>query len=241
MPYSYFPNGQLKLDPEGTYTYDARGLVATRVVASGTYTFQYDQLGRNNILTYPDGHQRVQQYDSEGRIISRCYNYTGGPASRCYGATYDPVGNPVQMTDPEGTDTISYDGLDRVAQVSRSTGWMETYAYNALGALKVNAGVTLDDQRQVLGGPSGQTADAAIPNTFNAQPVTIDAEGKITSLSATPLTYDFHGAVQTVAGSGQILYDGFMRAVTSQGTQRSTRTTGTTGAASGNCRAARGM
>jgi len=56
----------------------------------------------------PDGHVRVQQYDQEGRITSRCYEYTGGLETRCYTASYDPVGNPVTMTDPEGTDTLTY-------------------------------------------------------------------------------------------------------------------------------------
>ena len=58
------------------------------------------------------------------------------------------------MTDPEGTDVIEYDALDRVVGVTRSMSGhadvVEQYAYNALGALKTNAGVAIDDQRPVL-------------------------------------------------------------------------------------------
>ncbi len=76
---TYFPNGDVKTDPQGIYTYDARGQVATRQVAGGTYTYQYDVMGRSYVLTYPDGHTRTQLYDGEGRLTSRCYAYSNGP------------------------------------------------------------------------------------------------------------------------------------------------------------------
>ncbi len=114
--YTYFANGKLKLriDVDGThdYAYDARGLLASITItptsgpAEGTYTFDYDALGRNNRLTFPDGHERVQGYDLEGRITSRCYTYSDASKTRCYTADSDPVGNPTRMIDPEGTDVI---------------------------------------------------------------------------------------------------------------------------------------
>jgi YD repeat-containing protein len=142
--YAYYPNGYLQTrtdaDGEHDYVYDARGLLETITIpGEGVYTFGYDQLGRNTQLTFPDGHVRVQQYDQEGRITSRCYEYTGSLETRCYTASYDPVGNPVTMTDPEGTDTLTYDALNRLMQVSRSTGGIEDYAFNTLGALSTTA------------------------------------------------------------------------------------------------------
>ena len=54
---SYVPSGvnagRVATDPQGAYTYDNRGLVKTRAVPAGTYTYGYDSLGRNNLLTYP--------------------------------------------------------------------------------------------------------------------------------------------------------------------------------------------
>jgi YD repeat-containing protein len=98
-------------------TYDARGLAQTLTVTppngaqSETWTFDYDAAGRSAHVTYPDGHVRAQLCDSEGRLVSRCYNY--GATSYCYTASYDPAGNPQTMTDPYGgTDTYLYDGLD---------------------------------------------------------------------------------------------------------------------------------
>jgi YD repeat-containing protein len=66
QPVTYLLNGDVASDPQGIYTYDARGLVHTRVVAAGTYTYAYDVLGRNSELTYPDGHTRTQAYDAQG-------------------------------------------------------------------------------------------------------------------------------------------------------------------------------
>ena len=71
--------------------------------------------------------------------------------NRCYMAEYDAVGNPTRMTDPEGADGLSYDGIDRLLSNTRQAASQpdsaETYDYNALGALKKNAGIALDDQR----------------------------------------------------------------------------------------------
>lgn len=53
-------------------------------------------------------------------ITSRCYRYANASLNRCYGSTYDGVGNPVRMTDPEGTDVIVYDNLDRMVSVTRN-------------------------------------------------------------------------------------------------------------------------
>src|SRR5205823_11392395 len=67
----------------------------------------------------------------------------------------------------------------------------ELYTYNALGALKTNANVVLDDQRPKLAG--GGTADAAVPATLNGQPVTLNAGGFVTSMNGTSFTYSQRG------------------------------------------------
>jgi YD repeat-containing protein len=203
--YSYYPTGELETSPEGTFTYDGRGLVATRTVPSGTYSYQYDPLGRNTQMTYPDGHTRVQLYDGEGRITSRCYDYGDAGAGSCYTASYDPVGNPTTMTDPDGTDAITYDALDRVTSVVRSVGGSavdtEAYSYNVLGALNEYAGQAIDDQRPLLTGTG--TAAAAVPNSYNGGvPITLNGGGQVTSLSGTALGYSIKGSLTSVAGFG---------------------------------------
>ena len=180
------------------FTYDTRGLVATRAVTFervagvttlGTFSYQHDALGRNTLLTYPDGHTRTQVWDELGRLRSRCYGaYPGGGATRCYTADYDEVGNPTLLGDPERSCTIGYDSLDRVSSVTCNDGNTETYAYNALGALSVHAGVAVDHQRPRLAG--GGSASAGLPATHGGQPVTVDAVGKVTALGSATLEWN---------------------------------------------------
>ena len=208
-------------DGEHDYTYDARGLVESievRDPTTGTlretWTFGYDALGRNNSVTFPDGHTRVQEYDQEGRMTSRCYDYSGALPTRCYTASYDPVGNPVTLGDPEGTDTLTYDSLNRLVQVSRSTGEVETYAFNTLGALSTNAGVVLNMQRPVLSG-SG-TADSAVPASYNSLPVTLDGGGRITAFNGDVFVYDKRNQLRSLTEAGVTEYyafDSFMRRI----------------------------
>ncbi len=219
--------------PDGTraYAYDARGLVRTLTVTppgasqSETWTFDYDAAGRSAHVTYPDGHIRAQLYDSEGRLASRCYTYGG--TSYCYTATYDPAGNPSTMTDPYGgTDSYAYDALNRVTQVTRqvagTTEHVESYSYNALGAVHTTfdpvagAALTLDDQRPKLSG--GGTAPAAMVNTFNSQPVTLDGGGRVTAINGATLAYELFARVTgttstsaTTTTSELFAYDAYLR------------------------------
>jgi YD repeat-containing protein len=119
-----------------SFTYDERGLLATQTDYDGTFRYSYDALGRNTRLSFPDAHARVQLFDDLGRITSRCYQYADPSLTRCYGAEYDPVGNPLVLIDPEGSDLYEYDALDRLTRVTRLDGAgltvsVEDYAYNA--------------------------------------------------------------------------------------------------------------
>jgi RHS repeat-associated protein len=201
--YTYRADGRLGrlVNADGThdFSYDSRGLMQTQVVSGeGTYTYGYDVMGRPSALTYPDGHTRTQAYDDLGRLTSRCYGYSG-PTTRCYTASYDAVGNPVTMSDPDGSDTLEYDGLDRLKKVTRVASGVTTvedYAYNALGALKLNAGVALNDQRPKLAG--GGTADAAVPASVGGQAVVLDAGGRVTSLRGTTFAWNRDGTLREV-------------------------------------------
>jgi RHS repeat-associated protein len=233
--YSYLPNGKLQTytGPDGTksFTYDARGLLQTMSVTLGSsvehWSFDYDPVGRSAHVVYPDGHVREQLYTPEGRIRSRCYQY--GSTSYCYTATYDGAGNPLTMTDPYGgEDDYQYDALNRLTQgthkVNGATEHVETYSYNAIGAVKTSfdpttmSTVTLDDQRPNLSG--GGTAPAAVPNSIGGQPITLDGGGRITTLLGVTFTYDFRNRVtgtQYTSGGNTVTetygYDSFLRRV----------------------------
>ena len=205
--YVYRPDGRLgrvtNADGIHDFTYDARGLLATQTIADeGIYAYGYDPLGRSTTITYPDGHVRRQVFDDLGRVTSRCYEYPGDASlNRCYGAQYDAVGNPLRLTSPEGDDVMEYDALDRLTKVTREVAGgpsaVESYDFNALGALKTNAGVALDHQRPRLDGAG--TADAAVPATLGGAPVTLDLGGRVTSLRGVTLTWSQRGYLAEAA------------------------------------------
>ncbi len=182
-----------------TYTYDARGLVSTRTIyAEGDYTYGHDELGRNELLVFPDGHERRQQYDDAGRLTSRCYRYPATSlAPRCYTVTYDAAGNRRQMSDPDGVDLIDADAVGRVSGVTRGSAPTQAYAYNSLGALAINGNVALDVKRPRLDTPSA-LVDSAIPNTVGGQPVTLYPGGRVTQLRGTQLQANRRGYITIV-------------------------------------------
>lgn len=79
---------------------------------------------------------------------------------------------------------------------------VEDYEYNALGALKKNAGVLLDHQRPRLDG--GGLADAAVPATLGGQPVVLDSGGRITSLKGTTFNWSPRGFLKSVQEPGPV-------------------------------------
>jgi RHS repeat-associated protein len=108
------------------------------------------------------------------------------------------------MTDPEGSDTIEYDALNRLKKVTRSASGLpdliETYDYNSLGALKLNAGTALDTQRPRKSG--GGSADAGVPASLDGQAVVLDSVGRITSMQGKTFAWNQRGWLlsATVAG-----------------------------------------
>jgi RHS repeat-associated protein len=207
------------------FTYDARGLLATQTDFDGTYRYAYDELGRSKRLEFPDGDARVQIYDEVGRIISRCYEYADPSLSRCYGAQYDPVGNPVRLTDPEGSDVFQYDALDRLTKATRLDRndlpiLVEDYAFNALGALALHAGAPVDHRRPRLDGAG--LADAAVPATVDGVPVTLDVGGRVSALQGANLAWSKTGQLRHVdlpvpQNPVEFAFDAFDRRVSTQG------------------------
>jgi RHS repeat-associated protein len=210
---SYLSNGNVLTASSGAtrqFTYDARGLVDTMTLTfgrhdtltietEGVFNFDYDAVGRNTLLVYPDGHRRIQEWDELGRLTSRCYEYPGVAPTRCYTAQYDAVGNPVALGDPERNCTAVYDDLDRLRSFTCSDGTSESYDYNALGALSIHAGAPVDHQRPRLSG--GGLATAGIPANHGGHPVTLDGGGRVGSLLGTTLTHSKRGKLIDAAGT----------------------------------------
>ena len=158
---------------------------------------------------FPDGHVRVQQYDQEGRIVSRCYEYTGALETRCYTATYDPRRQSRHDDGPRGDRHrhLRRSQPARASDTEHSTGEIEDYAFNTLGALSTNAGVVMNMQRPRLDGAGD--ADSAVPTTYNSLPVTLDLGGRITALNGDTLVYGQRNELRSVTEAGVTEFYGF--------------------------------
>ena len=144
--YAYYPNGRLQTytGPDGTktYVYEPAASCTTSLChlngQNEAWVFDYDAMGRSSTVTYPDGHKRDPGYDPEGRLQSRCYKY--GADSHCYTATYDPTATRRPDRSLRGSRRFEYDALNRLKSVTRTvngvTEHVETYTYNAIGAVK---------------------------------------------------------------------------------------------------------
>jgi RHS repeat-associated protein len=185
----------------------------------GTYSYEHDAAGRNRLLVFPDGHQREQAFDAQGRITSRCYRYPGQPAfDRCYTSEYDATGNPVRMVDPEGEDLLAVDALDRLTSVTRRVAGQadvaETLSYNALGALGSHAGSTVTTARPRLTG--GGTAPSAIPASIDGRDVSIDGLGQVVGIGSETLSWTRSGQLTGIiraADEERYSYDAYQRRI----------------------------
>ena len=115
-----------------TYVYDPANLgrIKTITSAAGTFTYDYDNLGRRHSLAYPNGVSAVYLYDDLNRLTSLTHN-NGTSPFLTYGYTHDQADNRKTRT---GTtpETYDYDDVYRLKQTITSTG-AKNYTYDAVG------------------------------------------------------------------------------------------------------------
>jgi len=150
-----------------TFTYDdATGTLATSTnsdAGAGVTTYTYYQ-GTKSLasITYPDGARVTLARDGNDRITVR--RLVGAPGdtflSRATYYDYDTNGNSTQVTDFAGATVMTYDAMDRIAQVRGGTGTTTTLAYDAVGRLATVSdptGVVTTYGYDVRGGAAGST------------------------------------------------------------------------------------
>ena len=117
------------------YGYDAAGRLASLSDGDAVQLVQYayDDNGRVSQETRANGSYTVYVYDAAGRI-TRLSNHAASAAVQSqFEYTYDPNGNPVTITTPQGTTTCAYDAAGQLVSVTRPDGHTLSYQYDAAG------------------------------------------------------------------------------------------------------------
>jgi RHS repeat-associated protein len=181
--YTYYPNGQIKMEtePDGTTTtctYDADGNILTQNIStSGTTAFTYNGIGWAMSETDPTGNVTSNVYDNDGKIEK---STVGTNVTRYI---YDNDGRLVQQVDPSEYDA-SKDGLNNTPPTN-------TYSDDTVG------------YRYTYGSGSN-IATETLPNnevlTYvngNVSSITNPANGA--AVSELDYTYDANGNILTIS------------------------------------------
>ncbi len=136
VSYAYRPDGRRQSmttpDAVSTYDYDAAGRVTTIAdTIAGTVALTHTWGGIDTV-TRPNGVTTDNSYDQAGRLTRIDHASTSGPID-FFEYTLDPSGTPTSMTSTDGTESYTYDDLNRLTAVAYPDGGTETYSYNSAG------------------------------------------------------------------------------------------------------------
>ncbi|NYH79766.1 RHS repeat-associated protein [Actinopolyspora biskrensis] len=133
-----------------TYTYDALSRVTSVTDGNGNTTeYSYDKLDRVVSVSHNGTVSQTMSYNSLGKMTARetssattTFTYlraglmtekkrSAGGSTETISYEYDPAGNMVSMTDPNGETTYSYDAGNRLISMTDASGQTTTFGYNA--------------------------------------------------------------------------------------------------------------
>ncbi len=173
--FSYAPLQTMLTDMNGnsvTTTFDSRGRVASKTDGYGTWSYQFDNVGRLVGVDNPDGSQMLLGYDNWGRR-----NQLSDPSLGTITLVLDDVGDTLSSTDANGTVTSTYDETGRVRTSTDSLGVI-LYSYDRstadfsmgrLASVTDHAGST-----SLKYDAAGHIAESARTTEGHTQPLVVD-------------------------------------------------------------------
>lgn len=159
--YEYYPNGRLKSisDNNGTvvsydqydllgqrkqmtvkagavtnsfsYDYDTNNRPWKITSNAGTFEYLYDELGRRDTLTYPNGVIADYYYDDLDRLTSLTHATSASTITFADYTDFDKTGNRKSKSTAKGTEMYNYDSLYRLTDVSGPK--PEAFTYDDVG------------------------------------------------------------------------------------------------------------
>ena len=109
-----------------SYAYDGAGRLTGITSGAGTFTYDYDTLGRRKSLSYPNQIIANYSYDSAGRLTNLSH---GSVASFAY--AHDKVGNRTSKTFTETEQYFYYDTIYRLLTVASTK--PEIFSFDPVG------------------------------------------------------------------------------------------------------------
>ena len=149
-----------------SFTYTATGKRKTMTDASGTTTYNYDNMDRLTSKVTPEG-TLSYSYDAAGNLASIASSNANG-ASMSY--SYDNLNRLQSVTDRLGTTTYSYDGASNVGTMTYPNGVAAQYQYDAMNRV---TGLAASSSAAEVGGytyqrgPTGNLTSASELNGRN--------------------------------------------------------------------------
>jgi RHS repeat-associated protein len=212
--------------PEGTidYGYDAAGeqtsmtLPGSRTVsygyaASGDLTsltdwqsqqlaFGYDAAGQQTSITRPNGVSTDTAYDAAGQT-STITHHDASSTLESFSYAYDDAGNRISVLTAAGTESYTFDLLNRLTEVDYANGDIVTYSYDANG----------NRLTQTVNGVT-QTAtydDADQLTDLDGTTSSYDANGNLTAQGSDTFSWDWNNQLSSATVNGttaDYAYDG---------------------------------
>lgn len=181
-----------------TYGYDDANRVTSTALPMGqTWSYGYDPAGDLATSLDPNGVTTTRTFDNAGRLVNIDYS----DATSDVAFTYDKDSNRTAMTDGQGTETYSFDALNRLTSAARGTQSF-SYSYDPAGNITRRVypdGTTTDyaynDNEQMRTATvAGQTTTyrynaagmlerTGLPNGVT-QDASYDAAGRMSAISA---------------------------------------------------------
>lgn len=113
------------------YRYNATGDLISMTDWLGTTTFEVDLLHQLKSATDHKGKTVTYDYDAVGNQTAIHY-----PDDTTATYDYDLVKNQTKVTETDGSETTySYDGMGRVTEMHYPNGWVEYYTYDSMGRI----------------------------------------------------------------------------------------------------------
>jgi RHS repeat-associated protein len=191
-----------------SYAYDTAGRLQSLTDWLGRpITFTYDADGNRTQISRPNGVSSTYAYDAAGRV-SIIAHRKGAQGLSSFTYTYDAAGNRTSVTATDGTETYSYDALDRLTTVQYPGGASTSFTYDAAGnRLTQNRNGTLTTYTYDAAGElltAGSRTYAYDPNgnmtSAGQDRFTYDAANRLTSASV-----GSHTATYTFDGEGNLV------------------------------------